>query len=156
MLIDVVTTQDAFVALGVEWDRLARLTENIFLERSWLSTWLEIYGTACTPWVLTARNEGVLVAAMPLAAVKDVFSRRLEFMGAGPLTPNHLDIIALPELRSRALEAFAARLMGIGPSGTRSTWTSCRRKRTPSGLCSRSSPQAAARLLWSRVPFALV
>jgi len=106
-----VDTAEGFLALRDEWNRIAAPAATVFLQHGWLHTWLEIYGTQVVPTVLTARSNGSLVAALPLVTSKGIFGRRLEFMGAGTLTPNHLDLIAQPEFRSSALAAFTAHLV---------------------------------------------
>jgi len=107
----VVTTKDAFSALAAEWDAAFTPLPTVFLEHAWLSLWLDTYGKDSTPRVLAARSAGELVAAMPLVRQHDLARRRLSFMGSGPLTPNHLDVVARPEYRDAALRVFADALI---------------------------------------------
>lgn len=102
-----ITDADDFVALGEEWDALcATSVDTVFLTHAWLSNWLGILGQEWQPRVLTARGPAGLVAALPLASCTVHGTRRVAFMGTGALTPNHLDVIALPGYEEEARRGF--------------------------------------------------
>lgn len=104
-------SRDEFEALKPEWDSLVALSApTVFLTHSWLSNWLAVLGDGCVPRVLTARADGRLVGALPLAGWERRGVRRWEMMGCGTLTPNHLDIVADPGYRAAALTAFVQEL----------------------------------------------
>lgn len=109
----------AFAALRDEWNVLANAAaDTVFLTHSWLLNWLALLAERSTPYVLTARRDGALVAALPLAQSPGTLgARKLRFMGNGTLTPNHLDVLALPEERGQAINAFTMRLLD-----EQSTW----------------------------------
>lgn len=102
------TSSEEFAALRPEWDALgAESIQTVFLTHPWLYNWLTILGEGWEPRVLLARESGRLVAALPLAGRTTHGIRRLEFMGSGTLTPNHLDVIALPGYEEVAQRGFA-------------------------------------------------
>jgi CelD/BcsL family acetyltransferase involved in cellulose biosynthesis len=109
----VVTDATGFAGLREEWDRLTgSAADTVFLTHAWLGNWLTFLGDDHEPYVLTARDGDRLVAALPLARTTRALGiRALEFMGAGTLTPNHLDVLAEAPYRDAAVGAFIARLL---------------------------------------------
>lgn len=104
-----VTTPEAFFELETGWDGLAAGSGTVFLTHFWLAGWVREFAPAPELRVLTLRDEGRLVAALPLVAEAHKGAPRVwRFMGAGSLTPNHLDVIAAPGLAEAARERFAA------------------------------------------------
>lgn len=105
-----VGSTEEFLALEQDWDSLAAgALQTVFLTHWWLSVWLATYGDAYRLKVLTAWQDRRLVAALPLVTDEPVRRiRRWQFMGSGTLTPNHLDVIACPEDREKAVHAFTA------------------------------------------------
>lgn len=110
--VECLTTFEQFRFLQQEWEELsAGQVSTIFLSYLWLQEWWHVYGTDYQIWTLVARAGGRLVGLLPLMLSRELFGiRRLMFMGAGEVTPNHLDIIADPQKRSRVYRAFAAYL----------------------------------------------
>jgi CelD/BcsL family acetyltransferase involved in cellulose biosynthesis len=109
-----VSTAGEFEALAGSWSALAATIplDTVFLTHPWLSNWHRVYGVDAGLLVLTAWSDERLVAALPLALRKDSTGiRRVEFMGTGSLTPNHLDMLALPEWREESLRRFALELI---------------------------------------------
>jgi CelD/BcsL family acetyltransferase involved in cellulose biosynthesis len=98
-----------FAGVKASWDSLTDTApiDTVFLRHSWLADWHSIIGDETQLHVLTAWDGEALVAALPLAVRKEATGiRRLEFMGSGILTPNHLDVIALPGRREDCLCLF--------------------------------------------------
>lgn len=101
MTCDLVRTRDGFDALETDWRRLLRRRKaaNVFLTWEWVSSWWELFSERCEPWVLTVRRaDGTLVGLAPFAK-KTVANRHglrypvITFLGAGALSPDHLDLI---------------------------------------------------------------
>lgn len=115
---ETVTSPEAFAELREQWNELARAAaDTVFLTHAWLSNWLAFLGDGRQPHVLLARDGQQLVAALPLSLRTRVPGiRTLEFMGSGTLTPNHLDVLALPASRQAALAGFRERLLEDGTS----------------------------------------
>jgi hypothetical protein len=63
-----VTSEDGFAALEPGWDRLVRAMPHAspFLLHGWLSAWLRHGARGAEPRVQVARQDGQLVAALPL------------------------------------------------------------------------------------------
>jgi CelD/BcsL family acetyltransferase involved in cellulose biosynthesis/LmbE family N-acetylglucosaminyl deacetylase len=104
-----------FNALEAEWNTLAETrVETIFLTHDWLRLWWQFYGADYDLWTLIARDgrtHGELVGIVPLMLHRDSNGfGRLMFMGAGDITPNHLDIIARPDKRMDVLRGLSAYL----------------------------------------------
>lgn len=92
-----VSTFDGFQDLRSEWERLdgqARL-DSVFLTHAWLSAWWQVYGAAHALFVLDVQSAGETVGIVPLT-IRQGRVRRVTFMGAGKIMPNHLDVLALP------------------------------------------------------------
>lgn len=119
LTLDSVDTPGGFDSIREEWNELATSADTVFLTHAWLSNWLRFLGQRHEPRVLTARDgQGRLVAALPLAlSTAAAGVRTLRFMGSGTLTPNHLDLLALPGYRDEALAAFGEHLLK-----SRSSW----------------------------------
>lgn len=113
LVYDRVGTPADFMDLRDEWDGLVTsLSDTVFLTHTWLANWLVFLGEDWDVRTVTARDAGRLVAAIPLASRRTAGGvRRTEFMGSGTLTPNHLDVLALPEYRQTATRGFAHLLM---------------------------------------------
>lgn len=113
LAIETVNTPRAFAELRDEWNDLAAASaDTVFLTHPWLSNWLRFLGNGSQPHVLVARDGDRLAAALPLArGVTRPGIRTLRFMGAGTLTPNHLDVLAYPEYRQAAETTFVQQLL---------------------------------------------
>lgn len=107
------TRYDQFLALKTEWDSLVESSAaTVFLTHNWLDRWWQFYGNGLDLWVLTVRDEVSLVGLMPLALKRGAMGiRRLMFMGAGEVTPNHLNIIACQERFPHALRLICGHLL---------------------------------------------
>ena len=108
---DWITTREAFAGLRDGWTDLALTASTVFLTHSWLANWADHLGTSHELRVLVAWQGDRLVGALPLCATVRSRARVWEFMGVGTLTPNHLDVLALPEFRAAVLEGVAGRLL---------------------------------------------
>ncbi len=96
-------TRQQFEALAAEWEALldAAHTDNIFLSHTWLREWWRVYGEGRQLWVVAARRGGRLAGAAPLMIERTrQGARRLAFVGAGSVVPNHLDFIVEPQSRA--------------------------------------------------------
>ncbi len=96
-------TLQQFEALAVEWEALldAAHTDNIFLSHTWLREWWRAYSEGRQLWVVAARRGGRLAGAAPLMIERTrQGARRLAFMGAGSVVPNHLDFVVEPQSRA--------------------------------------------------------
>jgi CelD/BcsL family acetyltransferase involved in cellulose biosynthesis len=108
-----VTEPQRFLALRDEWNLLgSSAIKTVFLTHAWLATWLQELAPDAALHVLTAWEDDRLVAAFPLfGTAEEGRGRRWGIMGTGTLTPNHLDVIAAPEVLKPAREGFVALLL---------------------------------------------
>jgi CelD/BcsL family acetyltransferase involved in cellulose biosynthesis len=106
--VECLTSFNQFRVLEEEWEQLsAGQVNTIFLSYLWLQEWWHVYGSEYQIWTLVAREEGKLIGIMPLILSTGMFGiRRLMFMGAGEVTPNHLEIIADPAKCNQVIQAF--------------------------------------------------
>ena len=106
-----VTDPNSFLELRDQWNLLgSSAIETVFFMHAWLAAWLEELAPDAELHVLTAWDADRLVAALPLYGSQDAGrGRRWAFMGTGTLTPNHLDVIAEPEV----LEQVRTRFVGL-------------------------------------------
>lgn len=102
-----------FLALGTEWDELLERSavDTVFLTWDWLVSWWEVYGNGIEPLVITVREQGRLVAAVPLKIARRARARvpyrQVEFIGTGQaVCPDFLDFVI-----ERGREAELAPLM---------------------------------------------
>ena len=98
-----------FCELKEEWDELLRSqVDTVFLMHDWLNQWWRHYHEDSELWTLVARDTHGLAGVVPLMLQRDFGGlRRLSFMGAGEVTPNHLDIIARPDTRGAVEEMLS-------------------------------------------------
>ena len=89
-----------------EWNLLLDRIDvaSPFLTPSWQLAWLDTYGAAHRPYILTARRRGELIGLWPLASRKRGLFRVLEPIGAG--RSDWLDIPVLSDGRDATLAAF--------------------------------------------------
>jgi CelD/BcsL family acetyltransferase involved in cellulose biosynthesis len=78
-----------WVAMGEEWDALLGESDeqDIFLGSVWLQTWWEVFGEGRGLHIVTAREKGELVGAVPLMTTKIGKLVKIsieEFIGTGP------------------------------------------------------------------------
>ena len=108
-----VTEPQRFIALRDAWNLLgSSAIGTVFLTHAWLSTWLQELAPEAELHVLTAWQGDRLVAAFPLfGTAEEGRGRRWALMGTGTLTPNHLDVIAAPEVLDPAREGFVRLLL---------------------------------------------
>jgi CelD/BcsL family acetyltransferase involved in cellulose biosynthesis len=103
---------EEFAGLKAIWDAIgASEIHTVFLTHDWLIEWWRFLGSGFRLWTLVAYDGNQVVGIMPLMwrSGRDGF-RRLTFMGTGEVTPNHLDLIALPGRRGEVLEALCMHL----------------------------------------------
>ncbi len=112
LIVERLTTFPQFCALKDEWNALAaEHVRTVFMTHFWLEEWWRAFGAEHQMWVLLAREHGALVGILPLMLSAGPFgARKLQFMGAGEVTPNHLDLIAAPDNRCRILQAVISYL----------------------------------------------
>ncbi len=117
--IKVIDSTEEFESLQSEWDELVVHTSgNVFLMHAWLSGWWRVYGDGNRLHIVTVRDSGKLVGALPLMLEKGTGGiRRLQFVGSGEVTPNHLDLIARPADEPGVMQALLEHLADI-----RSRW----------------------------------
>jgi len=110
-----ITDSERFFALREPWDALgATAIETVFLTHAWLRCWLQELAPDAQLHLLTAWDGQQLVGALPLCGrPDDGRGRRWGFMGSGTLTPNHLDVIALPAVRAQVTEQFLRMLAEV-------------------------------------------
>lgn len=122
--VEVVRTDDDFVALRPEWTAacLAAPQSNVFLTWEWASTWWEHYGTGCELHVVVMRDDDGIVGIAPLHRSQ---------IGLGPLASTVLQRIS-PEagdyggiVSVRRHEAVADALVEHLAEQLRTTRVSC-------------------------------
>lgn len=110
-----------FDALAPAWAVLCTAAgiENVFLTHRWLSEWWRVYGAGRDLWTLVVRDGSRIAGIAPLVLERTFVGgpRFVRFMGAGEVTPNHLDVIAAPGDRGAVLCAIWAWL-----TRNRSAW----------------------------------
>ncbi len=98
-----------------EWEDLLRRARNksIFLTWEWLITWWETYGENNELWWINVKDEnGKLIGSAPFYLRKQsngliLPHRELRFIGTGaPVSPEHLDVLAVPEKSAEVIEAI--------------------------------------------------
>jgi CelD/BcsL family acetyltransferase involved in cellulose biosynthesis len=109
-----ISSFDRFLSLESEWNAVENgSAKTIFLMHFWLSQWWKNYSDTYELWTLTVRDDKRLIGILPLVRRRSALgSRLLTIMGTGEITPNHLDIIAIPERRDEVMEAVADYLRG--------------------------------------------
>ena len=82
---EMVSSGEAFDALGGEWDELVRAMPrpSPFLLHGWLAEWWRHYGRDAELAVIVAREDGRMVGALPLVVRRRVGLRVASFMGEG-------------------------------------------------------------------------
>lgn len=101
---ELITSEDKFYALEVEWNSLLQDSDanNIFLTWEWISTWWACFGRGCQLWVLVARSADVgrILGLAPLHLKKSSLipgilphHRELTLIGTNAVAPDHLDFI---------------------------------------------------------------
>jgi CelD/BcsL family acetyltransferase involved in cellulose biosynthesis len=100
---------EAFAALRGEWAELLHSSgrSNPFLTWEWLHAWWVHFGNAHGLRLLVVRDDGQLIAVVPLCMISAplYWFSRLEFLGTGEAGSDYLDVIVR---RGREDEAVAA------------------------------------------------
>jgi CelD/BcsL family acetyltransferase involved in cellulose biosynthesis len=103
-----------FAALKAEWSELleASAADGLFLTWDWLYTWWRHVAGGRELFLLTVRRGSELVAIAPLALAparleRLVPFRSLEFLGAGTIGSDYLDLIARREWEDSAVVAIS-------------------------------------------------
>lgn len=111
--IEVEEGSDALTRLRVEWQAMFCASgAPPFLSWEWLSTWRKWFGQEKHPFLLCARENGNLIALLPLCAEKRQSSRfspgmkRMSFMGESYGASDYLDILALPGFKQKSADIF--------------------------------------------------
>jgi CelD/BcsL family acetyltransferase involved in cellulose biosynthesis len=111
--IEVEEGSDALTRLRVEWQAMFCASGSPpFLSWEWLSTWRKWFGQEKHPVLLCARENGNLIALLPLCAEKRQSSRfspglmRMSFMGETYGASDYLDILALPGFKQKSADIF--------------------------------------------------
>ena len=109
----------AFAALQPEWDELLQSSDSngLFLTWEWLYTWWKHLAGDRQLWILAVRCEGELAALVPCSLRPASLSRWrplpvLEFLGAGSVGSDYLDMIVRRGREPEARRALASRLAG--------------------------------------------
>jgi CelD/BcsL family acetyltransferase involved in cellulose biosynthesis len=97
--VEVVRDEQAFLAIGHEWDALVERAgiDHPFLRHDWVRAWWECFGTGKELYVVTVRSGGLLVGLAPLMRTRcrmyGLPVRRLELM-ANDHTPRFDFVVA--------------------------------------------------------------
>src|SRR5262245_21615291 len=101
-----------FTALAGEWDALLQRSgaATVFLTYEWLHAWWTHLGGGRRLHLLAVREDGRLTAVAPLALVpprllRAVPFRTLQFLGAGTVGSDYLDVIVARDAQPEALRA---------------------------------------------------
>jgi CelD/BcsL family acetyltransferase involved in cellulose biosynthesis len=100
---------EAFEALAASCGELFALPglDNVFLTHAWLAAWWRVYAPGRSLCTLVGMDGHSPVALLPLVLEHGRGGvRRLVFMGSGEVAPDHLDLIARPQDKAPAAEAF--------------------------------------------------
>ena len=115
--IETVAGVAGFSLLENEWNTLLQSSDSdcLFLTWDWLFTWWKHLADGKRLSILALRSGADLVALAPLCASAPVLSRgqilpALQFVGAGSVGSDYLDIIAQPGYESTAAHAFANKM----------------------------------------------
>lgn len=101
-----------------DWSTLLRSAgvENIFLDHAWLCGWWRAYAEGRELWTLVVAGDEGIEGIAPLMLERAANgSRRLAFMGAGEVVPNHLDLILHPARRGELIGKLVGYLCQHGP-----------------------------------------
>lgn len=94
-------------AHAAAWDAIAAARSPAPFTRSW---WLAVMAAdlprGSRPCYLLAHSGSRLVGGIALAEDRPLGVRRYRFLGQGVLTPDHLDLLALPGFEQAVAEAF--------------------------------------------------
>ena len=109
-----ITTGEAFRALRKEWNELLADSgvDSIFLTWEWMYTWWEHLAEDRKLHIITVRRQGRLIALAPVA-LRPVRLQRLlpfrvlEFLGAGNVGSDYLNVVTRKGYEREALEALA-------------------------------------------------
>ena len=112
-----ISTLPALAALENDWQELqAEVPDTpIFLTWEWVHNWWDVYGKDRELWILTVLgHEGNLVGIAPLMITPYRFVigiRSLSFIGAGVVSPDHLDLLAIQAESARVADEIANYLL---------------------------------------------
>jgi CelD/BcsL family acetyltransferase involved in cellulose biosynthesis len=119
--VETVTDPTLLPALREEWSELLNASprDRLFLTWEWLATWWRHLGAERQLRLTTVRRRGELIAIAPLVlsppAVRRLTPfRRLEFLGAGSVGSDYLDLIVRGGFEREALWAMAEHLDQAG------------------------------------------
>jgi CelD/BcsL family acetyltransferase involved in cellulose biosynthesis len=113
MKIETIETVREFLGLRDEWTALleSSTSDCIFLTHEWLATWWKHLAAGRRLSILTIRDQGELVAVLPLAKRAPQYARMmpqtLEFLGSGIIGSDYLDAIVRPGRELPAMAVFA-------------------------------------------------
>ncbi len=100
---------DGIDEVRVEWAALAEAAQNPFATPEWCEGWLAHIGGDTEPHLFAARrDDGTLVAILPLVVTRGRYVRKARFLGFGP--SNELGPIASPDDREAAGSALTKAL----------------------------------------------
>ncbi|HLO18833.1 MAG TPA: GNAT family N-acetyltransferase [Anaerolineales bacterium] len=113
--LQVVQDIQGFQSLQSEWDELVLETSgNMFLMHTWLSAWWKNYGDRCHLYTLVVRDGLEMIGALPLMFQRGLGGvRRLQFMGSGEVTPNHLGIVVRPAKQAEVTQIILEHLSSM-------------------------------------------
>lgn len=112
----------AFDVLREDWKRLFAASEAApFASWEWTVTWFEFFGESGLPFILAAYSGSVLVALLPLyCKQKKILGmplKKLAFMNSEIGGAAYLDVLALPDEKKAATDAFLEFLEQRGEIG---------------------------------------
>ncbi len=108
--IERLTSLEQFSDLQENWNELLREAQvaNVFMRHDWLHQWWQVYGSrGCALWILIATSSRGIEGIAPLVLERHANGlRKLVFMGAGDVAPNHLDFLLRVDGRVAITERF--------------------------------------------------
>jgi CelD/BcsL family acetyltransferase involved in cellulose biosynthesis len=110
----------AFEGLRSEWSALlgSRPSSSIFLTWEWMFTWWKHLAEGRRLSILAIRERGELIAIAPLCVAAPAVLRArpfpsIQFLGAGSVGSDYLDLIVRPGREQAAEEVLAGHLAGL-------------------------------------------
>lgn len=107
LTLDVVTALPEIERLVPDWERLIATdpTEGFFRSPAWYLSWARHIRPDAKPFVLVARQDRRVVALAPFCIQKqNGFLEKLSLAGSDVVCGEYLDIVALPEFRTSAMQ----------------------------------------------------
>jgi CelD/BcsL family acetyltransferase involved in cellulose biosynthesis len=116
MKIETITTIEEFLPLRDEWDRVLESSDSdcVFLTHEWLATWWKYLAEDRRLSIVMVRDGGELIGILPVAERAPqparMMPRVLEFLGAGVIGSDYLDVIVRAGREREVMGALAEHL----------------------------------------------